>query len=196
MSPDKPHYLGHRERLRSRFDKVGYLGMHDYEILELLLCLCIPRGDVKPIAKDLLKEFKNLESVFHADEKLLLNVHGVGKQTVHLLKIMLATHQRLTQISMYKPNILSNLPDILNYCYTHMSFERVEEIRILFLNTKMGLIRDEVHQKGTVDQSAFYSNEIIKRALDLGSTGIVIIHNHPSGDATPSIQDKKLRVFT
>ena len=188
----KPHYHGHRERLRQRFDKVGYLGMHDYEILELLLCLSIPRGDVKPIAKDLLYRFKTLEAVFHADDNLLLEINGVGKQTVHLLKIMLATHQRLTQISLHKPNILSNFSKILDYCYTHVGFERIEEVRVLFLDAKMNLILDEVHQKGTVDEAAFYIPEVIKRALDVGSTGLILIHNHPSGDPKPSFEDKKL----
>lgn len=189
MSLKTPHYLGHRQRLRERFEKVGYLGMHDYEILELLLCLCIPRGDVKPIAKDLLSRFKNLETVFHSDPKLLIEIKGVGPQTVHFLKIMLATHQRLTQMSMHQPNILSNFSKVLDYCYTHMSFERIEEVRILYLNIKMNLIKDEVHQKGTVSESAFYIPEIIKRALDLGSSGIIVIHNHPSGDPKPSQSD-------
>lgn len=189
MSLKTPHYLGHRQRLRERFEKVGYLGMHDYEILELLLCLCIPRGDVKPIAKDLLSRFKNLETVFHSDPKLLIEIKGVGPQTVHFLKIILATHQRLTQMSMHQPNILSNFSKVLDYCYTHMSFERIEEVRILYLNIKMNLIKDEVHQKGTVSESAFYIPEIIKRALDLGSSGIIVIHNHPSGDPKPSQSD-------
>jgi DNA repair protein RadC len=192
MNIKKPHYFGHRQRLRERFEKVGYLGMHDYEILELLLCLCIPRGDVKPIAKDLLNRFKNLETVFHADHKHLLEIEGVGPQTVHFLKIMLATHQRLTQITMHQPNILSNFSKVLDYCYTHMSFERVEEVRILYLNAKMSLIKDEVHQKGTVSESAFYIPEIIKRTLDLGSSGIVVIHNHPSGDPKPSLSNIKM----
>lgn len=189
MTDKQPHYFGHRKRLRERFEKVGYLGMHDYEILELLLCLSIPRGDVKPIAKDLLQRFKNLETVFHSDPKHLIEIKGVGPQTVYFLKIMLATHQRLTQMTIQQPNILSNFSKVIDYCYTHMSFERIEEVRILYLNAKMSLIKDEIHQKGTVSETAFYIPEIIKRALDLGSSGIIIIHNHPSGDPKPSQSD-------
>ncbi|MBP9752279.1 MAG: DNA repair protein RadC [Proteobacteria bacterium] len=188
----KPHYHGHRERLRDRFNKVGYLGLHDYELLEMMLYLAIPRGDVKPIAKDLLNEFKTLEGVFHADDKLLQEIEGVGPSTVHALKVVLALHQRILQINIQKGNILSNFSKVLDYCYTHMAFERVEEIRILYLDAKMRLIKDEVHQQGTVDTSMLYIPEVAKRALDLGSLGIILIHNHPSDHVDPSQKDLQI----
>ncbi|CAO5678324.1 MAG: hypothetical protein HEEMFOPI_00332 [Holosporales bacterium] len=185
----KPHYHGHRERLRERFNKVGYLGLHDYELLEMMLCLAIPRGDVKPIAKDLLSEFKTLEGVFHADSKRLEEIDGVGPSTVHALKVVLALHQRILQINIQKGNMLSNFSKVLDYCYTHMAFERVEEIRILYLDAKMTLLKDDIHQRGTVDASMIYVPEVAKRALDLGSVGLILIHNHPSDHVDPSKND-------
>jgi DNA repair protein RadC len=191
----KPHYLGHRERLKERFQKVGYLGMHDYELLEMVLCLAIPRGDVKPIAKELLMRFKTLEGVFHADPLLLAEIKGIGPSSIHTLKIILSIHQRMLQMKLHKKHLLTNFEQVLDYCYTHMAFERIEEIRILFLDAKMNLMKDEVHQRGSVTSSTLYVQEIIKKALDLGSTGMILIHNHPSDDTTPSDSDKNLTNF-
>lgn len=195
MTKEKPHYIGHRERLRERFKKVGYHGFHDYELLELFLCLCIPRGDVKPIAKDLLQRFKTLENVLHADDALLKDVKGVGDSTILNLKIMLAMHQRINQMKLHKRDVLSSLSEVLKYCYTHMAFERTEEVRILFLDNRMGLIHDHVHQKGTIDKVAIYTNEIIKRALDLGASGIIMVHNHPTGIPKPSDYDELITEY-
>lgn len=190
MTSTKPHYYGHRERLRERFKKVGYIGFHDYELLELFLCLCIPRGDVKPIAKDLLTRFKTLEHVLHADDNLLKEIKGVGDSTVMGLKVMLSMHQRLNQMNLQHRNILNSFSEVLRYCYTHMAFERTEEVRILYLDHRMGLILDDVHQKGTIDRVGIYVNEIIKKALDVGAKGMLMVHNHPSGSPEPSAYDE------
>lgn len=185
----KDHRLGHRERLRARFEKVGYLGLHDYEILELVLFLSIPRGDVKAIAKDLLHKFKSLSGVLHAEKTLLNEVHGIGPQAIHTLKVILALQQRSLQENITKRNVLTNFQDIIKYCRAHLCLLTVEEVRILFLDHKMGIIRDEIHQRGTVNETALYARELLKRTLELGSSAVVLIHNHPSGNPDPSLDD-------
>ncbi|PIZ34026.1 MAG: hypothetical protein COY39_01125 [Alphaproteobacteria bacterium CG_4_10_14_0_8_um_filter_37_21] len=186
---EKDRRLGHRERLRARFEKVGYLGLHDYEILELVLFLSIPRGDVKAIAKNLLYTFKSLSGVLHAEKTLLKQVHGIGPATIHILKVTLALQQRSMQENIIKRNVLSNFDDIIKYCRSHLSLLTVEEVRILFLDHKMGIIRDEVHQRGTVNETALYTRELLKRTLELGSSAVILIHNHPSGNPEPSMDD-------
>lgn len=188
-STQKDHRLGHRERLRARFEKIGYLGLHDYEILELVLFLSIPRGDVKGIAKDLLHKFKSLSGVLHADNNLLNEIYGVGKNTIHTLKVILALQQRTMQENILKRDILNNFDDIIQYCRSHLCLLTVEEVRILFLDHKMGMIRDEIHQRGTVNESALYIRELLKRTLELGGSIIILIHNHPSGNSDPSLDD-------
>jgi len=185
----KDHRLGHRERLRARFEKVGYLGLHDYEILELVLFLSIPRGDVKAIAKDLLYKFKSLSGVLHAEKTLLKQIHGIGPSTIHTLKVTLALQQRSMQENITKRNVLNNFDDIINYCRSHLCLLSVEEVRVLFLDHKMGVIRDEVHQRGTVNETAVYVRELLKRTLELGSSAVIVIHNHPSGSPEPSLDD-------
>lgn len=185
----KDHRLGHRERLRERFDKVGYMGMHDYELLELVLFLSLPRVDVKPIAKMLLDRFKSLSGVVHAEKKLLAEIPGLGPHSIHSLKVILALQQRMSQENIEKKCILSCFDEILHYCRSHLCLLTVEEVRILFLDHKMGLIQDEVHQRGTVNESTLYVRELLKRALELSSTNLVLIHNHPSGNVDPSLED-------
>ncbi|MDP2194102.1 MAG: hypothetical protein Q8K36_06220, partial [Alphaproteobacteria bacterium] len=129
----KDHRLGHRERLRARFDKVGYMGMHDYELLELVLFLSLPRVDAKPIAKMLLDRFKSLSGVVHAEKKLLAEIPGVGPNTIHSLKVILALQQRMSQESIEKKCVLSCFDEILHYCRSHLCLLNVEEVRILFL---------------------------------------------------------------
>lgn len=185
----KDHHLGHRERLRARFEKVGYLGLHDYEILELVLFLSIPRGDVKAIAKDLLHKFKSLSGVLHAEKTLLNEIHGIGQNTIHTLKVILALQQRTMQENIKKRDILNDFDDIIKYCRAHLCLLTVEEVRILFLDHKMGIIRDEIHQRGSVNESALYVRELLKRTLELGSSAVILIHNHPSGNPDPSLDD-------
>ena len=185
----KDHRHGHRERLRARFEKVGYLGLHDYEILELVLFLSMPRGDVKAIAKNLLYTFKSLSGVLHAEKTLLNEIHGIGKNTIHTLKVILALQQRTMQENIKKRGVLNNFDDLIHYCRSHLCLLTVEEVRILFLDHKMGVIRDEIHQRGTVNESALYIRELLKRALELASSVIILLHNHPSGNPEPSLDD-------
>lgn len=185
----KNHNLGHRERLRARFEKVGYVGLHDYEILELILFSAIPRCDVQTIAKDLLHKFKSLSGVLHAEKALLKEIKGIGPTSIHTLKVTLALQQRSMQEVLLTCNVVNNFDDIIKYCRVHLCLLTVEEVRILFLDHKMGIIRDEVHQRGTVNETALYAREILKRTLELGSSAVVLIHNHPSGNPDPSLDD-------
>ncbi len=186
------HYLGHRQRLRERFKTAGNNGLADYEILEMFLYLIIPRGDTKPIAKALLKKFGNFDALVQADEKLLQEVDGVGPSVSHALKVYQAMMQRHLKGKIIKKPVLSSWDEIITYCEVCMAYSIREELRLLFLDKKNCLIHEEVTQVGTVDQVPFYVREILKRALDWGASGLILVHNHPSGDATPSFLDVQL----
>lgn len=183
------HYHGHRERLKERFKKVGADGLADYELLEMFLFLIIPRGDVKPIAKALLKRFGSLEPIIQADSQLLLSVPGVGPAVVHGIKVHQALLQRQLQRKVIKKPILTCWDDIITYMHSHLSFAIREEIWLIYLNGRNHVLGDECHQIGTVNESPLFPREVVKRALDMGALGIIMVHNHPSGDATPSVQD-------
>lgn len=186
---DKPHYLGHRERLRERFASVGHGALPDYELLELLLFRLIPRADTKPIAKALLARFGSLAEVLGAPVPLLQEVKGIGPAVALDLKVIAAvTHRSLrSEIAGREP--LSSWQQLLDYCRAAMAFEAREQFRILFLDKKNMLIADEVQQTGTVDHTPVYPREVVKRALELSATAIILVHNHPSGDPTPSRAD-------
>jgi len=193
MSADKnikkPHYHGHRDRLRQRFVQGGAEALADYELVELILFMAIPRQDVKPIAKDLLATFGDLPSLFNAPVDQLSQVKGISENTAIALKAVTATaHRLLRQEIMQKP-LLNNWSRLLDYCQATMVHEQKEHFRILFLNKKNELIADEVQQSGTVDHTPAYPREIMKRALEVGATALVLVHNHPSGDPTPSAAD-------
>jgi DNA repair protein RadC len=185
----QPHYHGHRERLRARFRQAGADALPDYELLELLLFRTIARIDVKPIAKDLLKRFGSFAGVLAAPEGRLKEVAGVGDATVTDLKVTLAAAQRVTRGEVEGRPILSSWSAVLDYCRTAMAFADKEQFRILFLDKKNQLIADEVQQEGTVDHTPVYPREVVKRALELSATAIVLVHNHPSGDPSPSRAD-------
>jgi DNA repair protein RadC len=183
------HYHGHRERLKERFKKVGADGLADYELLEMFLFLIIPRGDVKPIAKGLLKRFGSFEHIMQADSQLLCTVPGVGPAIVHGLKVHQALLQRQLQRKVIKKPFLTCFDDIITYMHSHLSFAIREEIWLIYLNGRNQVLGDECHQIGTVNESPLFPREVVKRALDMGALGIIMVHNHPSGDATPSVQD-------
>lgn len=183
------HYHGHRQRLRHRFQTAGSNACADYELLELLLFFAIPRGDVKPIAKALLNRFGNLEALVEADEKLIQEVPGVGPTISHLLKVQQAFTQRQLKNAIIKRPVLGNWQQVLDYCHLHMSYNMREQLRLLFLDKKNQLIAAEAQQIGTVDHTPAYPREIVKRALDLGASAIIMVHNHPTGDASPSRAD-------
>jgi DNA repair protein RadC len=186
---EKPHYLGHRDRLRERFSAAGHAALPDYELLELLLFRLIPRADTKPIAKALLARFGTLAEVLGAPEHLLQEVKGVGPAVALDLKVIAAAAQRMLRSELKARQTLSSWMQVIDYCRAAMAFEEREQFRILFLDKKNALIADEVQQTGTVDHTPVYPREVVKRALDLSATAIILVHNHPSGDPTPSRAD-------
>jgi len=185
----KAHYEGHRERLRDRFRKSADEAFLDYELLELLLFRSLPRGDTKPLAKALLDRFGSLPQVLGAPTALLMEVKGVGNEVALDLKIVAAVSRRMLRAQVINRDVLSSWNQVLEYCQAAMAFEEREQFRILFLDRKNVLIADEVQQTGTVDHTPVYPREVIRRALELSSTAIILVHNHPSGDPAPSRAD-------
>jgi len=185
---DRPHYSGHRQRLRDRFLKSSN-NLADYELIELLLFAAMPRRDVKPIAKELLKTFGSFAGVLNADVEALVRVNGVGTTAAVSMLAVREAAVRLLQDEVMNQPILSNWQSLMDYCRAAMGHGKVEQFRILFLNRKNMLIADELQQQGTVDQTPVYPREVIKRALELGASALILVHNHPSGDPKPSRDD-------
>jgi DNA repair protein RadC len=185
----KPHYLGHRERLRARFREAGPEALADYELLELVLFRAIPQRDVKPLAKALLQKFGSFAEAIAAPPARLREVRGVGDTVVTELKVVHAAAGRLLRGEVKGREVLSSWSAVLDYCRAAQGFAETEEFRILFLDKRNKLIADEVQQKGTVDHTPIYPREVVKRALELSATAIILVHNHPSGDPTPSRAD-------
>ncbi len=186
---DLPHFHGHRERLRARFRDGGAAALADYELLELALFRALPRRDTKPLAKALLKRFGTLAEVLAAPPQRLREVEGVGDGVVLELKLMKAISERMARETVRKRTVLSSWPALLDYCRTAMAYEEREQFRILFLDKKNALIADEVQQTGTVDHTPVYPREVVRRALELSASAVILVHNHPSGDPTPSRAD-------
>ena len=186
---DEPHYMGHRERLRERFVAGGPGALPDYELLELVLFAAIPRRDVKPLAKALLAKFGSFADLIAAPRERLMEVDGIGETVVTQLKIVEAAALRLSKTKVLGRTALSSWTALLDYCTAAMSRAAHEEFRILFLDRKNALIADEVRGQGTVDHTPVYPREIVKRALELSASAIILVHNHPSGDPTPSRAD-------
>jgi len=185
----KPHYSGHRQRLRERFVNHGDDVLADYELLELLLFRTIARADTKPLAKALLNRFGSFAGVLGAEPQLLKEVSGCGEAVAQDIKLLNACARRSGKSEIMKKDILDSWNKVIAYCMTSMAYENREQFRILFLDKKNRLIADEVQQIGTVDHTPVYPREVIKRALELSSTALILFHNHPSGDATPSRAD-------
>jgi DNA repair protein RadC len=184
-----PHYFGHRERLRERFREAGADALSDYELLELLLFRVQPRRDVKPLAKALLEKFGSFAEVIAASEVRLAEVKGLGGASVTELKIVQAAASRLLRGAVKRRPVLSSWSTVLDYCRTAQAFADREQFRVLFLDKRNQLIADELQQIGTVDHTPVYPREVVKRALELSATAIILVHNHPSGDPTPSRAD-------
>ncbi|MBL6947051.1 MAG: DNA repair protein RadC [Rhodospirillales bacterium] len=180
---------GHRNRLRERFLKGGADALPDYEMLELLLFQAQPRRDMKPLAKRLLKTFGSFSSVISAEPAALKDVDGAGEAVVVALKTVQAAALRLAREEIMNQPVLSSWDKLIAYCRAAMGHHKTEQFRILFLNRQNALIADEVQQSGTVDHTPVYPREVVKRALELGATAIIMVHNHPSGDPTPSKAD-------
>lgn len=181
--------VGHRQRLRERLLKAGADALHDYELLELALFAAMPRGDTKPLAKALLNRFGSFTEAVTAEPERLREVKGMGDAAIAALKTVEASAGRLLQGRIMEKPVISSWQALLEYCQATMSHSRTEQFRILFLDRKNKIIKDELQQKGTVDHTPVYPREVVKRALDLGSSAIIMVHNHPSGDVTPSQAD-------
>jgi DNA repair protein RadC len=184
-----PHYRGHRQRLRERFVTGGAEALPDYELLELLLFLSIPQRDTKPLAKALISRFGSFADVIAASPERLAEMEGVKDATVAALKTVEAAALRLSKAKIIGRPALASWEALLDYCAAAMARSATEEFRVLFLDRKNVLIADEVHQRGTVDHTPVYPREVVKRALELGASAIILVHNHPSGDPTPSRAD-------
>jgi DNA repair protein RadC len=183
------HYLGHRERLRNRFRDGGETALADYEILELLLFRLIPRRDTKPIAKALISRFGTLGGVLGAPPALLQEVKGIGESVALDLKLIANVAQRMLKSELREKQVLSSWSSVIDYCHAAMAYETTEQFRILFLDKRNVLIADEIQGRGTIDHTPVYPREVVKRALELSATAIILVHNHPSGDPTPSRAD-------
>jgi DNA repair protein RadC len=192
MSEEKQHYHGHRARLRERFLKSVTQGnsesLPDYEVLEMILFSSYPRQDVKPLAKNLITKFGSLSKVFTASVEELSR-EGLSAGTISAIKIIYEASRRLLKNDVTKKTVLQSWKALLDYCKATMSHYKKEQFRILFLDKKFNLIADEIQQEGTVDHTPVYPREVVKRALDLSASSIILVHNHPSGDATPSKAD-------
>ncbi len=185
----KPGNAGHRGRLRARFLKSGADALADYEMLELLLFQAVARRDTKPIAKRLLDHFGSFSEVISAEAGALREVEGVGEAVVVALKTVQAAALRLSREQILDQPVLSSWDKLIAYLRASMGFEKTERFRILFLNRQNVLIADEVQQTGTIDHTPVYPREVVKRALELGATAVIMVHNHPSGDPAPSKAD-------
>ena len=180
---------GHRQRLKERFTSGGPEALPDYELLELVLFGAIPRRDTKDLAKRLLERFGSFAEVINAPPERLKEIKGVGDAVVTQLKLVRAAALRLMRDSIMQRPVLGSWASVLEYCRAAMGFEAREQFRILFLDKKNRLIADEVQQQGTVDHTPVYIREVVKRALELSASAIILVHNHPSGDPTPSRAD-------
>ncbi|PIR39044.1 MAG: hypothetical protein COV35_05035 [Alphaproteobacteria bacterium CG11_big_fil_rev_8_21_14_0_20_39_49] len=188
----KPHYAGHRQRLKERFLSSSKGVLPDYEILEMLLFASHPRGDVKPLAKELISVFGSLAKVLNASEPELATIKGVNISAIAHIKVVQEAAERLLKEDIDDRPILQSWKALLDYCRASMGHLKSEQFRILFLNKRNILISDELQETGTVDQTPVYPREIVKRALHLEASAIILVHNHPSGDVKPSTADINL----
>ena len=189
MSEERPHHAGHRARLRQRLLESGGANLADYEIIEFLLFSAQPRRDTKPTAKALLAHFGSLADVLSAEPAALREIKGVGDSGAAALKIVQEAARRLAREAVIDRPVIGSWEKLLAYCRIALGHDKVEQFHLLFLDRKNRLIADERQQRGTVDHTSVYPREVVKRALELSATAIILVHNHPSGDPTPSAAD-------
>jgi DNA repair protein RadC len=182
-------HTGHRQRLRERFVRSKGQDLADYELIELLLFAAMPRRDVKPVAKALIKRFGSFAGVLDADYAELQKIDGIGEAAAVSLLAVRQAAVRLLQTDVMNQPVLSNWQSLMDYCRVSMGSSKTEQVRVLYLNRKNVLIADELQQEGTVDHTPVYPREVIKRALELSASAFILVHNHPSGDSTPSQAD-------
>ena len=187
--PPKPHHTGHRKRLRDRFLSVGADGLADYEMLELILFPAKPLGDVKPLAKDLLAKFGSFGKVLLASPAEMLKIEGVNEAAVAAIKVTKAAAEKLLREEVAAREVIKSWTQLLDYLRLHIGHNQNEVFHVLFLNGKLELIADEQQQKGTINHTPVYPREVVKRALELGAASLILAHNHPSGDVSPSKAD-------
>lgn len=186
----RPSYIkDHRQRLRARFLSGGAAALPDYELLELVLFRAIPRRDVKPLAHKLLETFGGFNGVVAAPTERLAEVSGVGEAVICELKIVEAAAHRLARSRVMQRPVLSSWDALVDYCHTAMAHRDIEQFRVIFLDRKNVIIADEEQARGTVDHVPVYPREVVKRALQLNASALILVHNHPSGDPTPSPED-------
>ncbi len=189
---DEKHYLGHRQRLRDRFMDAGDEGMADYELLELVLFRSIPRRDVKPLAKALVKKFGSFAEAIAARPERLREIDGMSEAAVADFRLVECAGRRLGRQALQNRPVMSSFKDVIDYCRAAMAYSEREEFRVLFLDKRNAVLADEVLSSGTIDHTPVYPREIVKRALELSSTALILAHNHPSGDPTPSTADIRM----
>ena len=181
---------GHRERLRDKILSGNTDTLLDYELLEYLLTVAIPRKDVKPIAKSLLNKYKTLANVVNASVESLMEVSGVKETTAAVIKIVGITAVRMLKVDLVKKSVISSWDKLLDYCRASLAYNTEENVRVIYLDSKNCIIADEIQSKGALSQVNFYPQEVVKKAMYIGAAGVVIAHNHPSCDCKPSIEDK------
>jgi len=184
-----PHFHGHRQRLRERLIAAGAEALPDYELMEVLLFAGNPRGDVKPLAKNLIERFGGFAAALSADPDDLLSVPGLGVSGVAALKSVREAALRLMKAELRERPVIASWDRLVDYCRAHVAYNKVEEFHLLFLDRKNALIAHEQQQRGTIDHTPVYTREVVKRALELGASALILVHNHPSGDPTPSKAD-------
>lgn len=185
----KPHYHGHRQRLRERYLGGGADAMPDYELMELLLFAAVPRRDVKPIAKRLVDRYGSLAKVVNADMGELKSLTGLSETSLITLKVVKDAALRMAKQQAMAEPLLNTWDRLLDYVTAAMAHEKTEQLRLIFLDKRSRLIAEEVQQRGTIDHTPAYPREVVRRALELGASALVLAHNHPSGDPTPSRAD-------
>ena len=186
------HFHGHRQRLRDRFLSAGEAALADYEILELLLFRAIPRRDIKPLAKQLMARFGTFAEVISAAPPRLAEIDGLGEAAIAELKLVEAAARRLLKVKVQDRPTMGSFRDLIDYCRAAMAYAEREQFRILFLNKRNVIMADEVQGIGTVDHTPVYVREVIRRALKLAASALILVHNHPSGDCTPSTADVRM----
>lgn len=189
---NKPLHLGHRKRLRERFLAGGVEAIADYELLEMILFPAKPMGDVKPLAKKLLAQFKSFGGVLHADAEDLVKVEGIGEAAVVAIKVAKAAAERLLKEAVLEKPIIKNWQQLIDYCRVQIGHRKTEAFHVLFLNSKLHLIADEQQGEGTINHTPAYPREIVKRALELAASSLILVHNHPTGEVNPSKEDVAL----
>jgi DNA repair protein RadC len=192
MSADTPHHLGHRDRLKDRFERAGIAGLQDYEVLELLLFYALPRKDVKPLAKVLLKRFGSLKGVLDAGNEALEGVPGIGRQAVLFFRLVRDLGSLYLQQRAEEKEQISSTKELIDYCLSSMGGLKDEHFAVIYLNARNKIIRVETIQEGIVNQAVVYPRKVLEKALTHKASAIILVHNHPSGHVRPSDADIRL----